>query len=203
MEELVLYLKSLSPLLIYASVFAISFIENLFPPFPSDVVVIFAGSLVGLGRASFPITLLSATSGSCLGFMAMYKIGYWFGHKILEQGKIAFIPVESVKKVEAWFVRYGYGMIVANRFLAGTRAVVSFFAGMSELGLAKTSVLSFVSALVWNGILLGAGLSLGSNWQKIGFHLATYSKIVTALVVGILLIILVRLWYINRKRGIS
>jgi membrane protein DedA with SNARE-associated domain len=201
-EEFIVHLKSLPPILVYLSVFAIAFIENLFPPFPSDVVVVFAGSLVGLGQADFLITLVTATSGSCLGFMAMYKVGHWFGHKILEQGKIAFIPLEAVRKVDAWFVRYGYGMIIANRFLAGTRAVVSFFAGMSGLSLLKTTSLSFLSALVWNGVLIGAGSALGSNWQTIGSHLATYSKIVTLIVSVVLLVIIVRFWFKSRKGGV-
>ena len=195
MEDFILYLQTLDPSLIYIAVFSIAFIENILPPFPSDVVVVFAGSLIGLGQTGFVETLLLATAGSTLGFVVMYKIGDWFGDKILEQGKIKFIPVEAVRKVEAWFTRYGYWLIVANRFLAGTRAVVSFFAGLSELNLTKTTLLSFISALAWNAILVSAGWSLGRHWEKIGFYLNTYSQIVTAIVVVVLLILLVKYFY--------
>ncbi|MBI3578689.1 MAG: DedA family protein [Ignavibacteriales bacterium] len=188
MEEIIKNLSAISPLWIYIAVAGIAYIENIFPPFPSDVVVVFAGSLIGVGTIDFTAALMLSTVGSTLGFMTMYKIGHWFGDRILEAGKIKFIPRESVLKVEGWFQKYGYWIIIVNRFLSGTRAVVSFFAGMSELSLAKTTILSFLSAMVWNFILLLAGQKLGQNWREIGFYLETYSKTVTAiLIVGALL----------------
>jgi membrane protein DedA with SNARE-associated domain len=200
LEDFIHHLQSLDPLLVYVAVFLISFVENVFPPFPSDVVVAFAGSLVGLGRVGFLETLLSATLGSALGFVLMYKIGGWFGNRILEQGKIKFIPVEAVAKVEEWFRRYGYGIIIANRFMAGTRAVISFFAGLSDLNLIKTTALSFVSALAWNTVLVFAGYNVGQNWQKIGFYLNTYSHVATAIVVVVILVFVIRYFY-SRNNG--
>ena len=193
MEDIILWLQSLDPLLIYIAVFLIAFIENVFPPSPSDLVVVFAGSLIGIGRVGFLETLLITTLGSTAGFIVMYKVGDWFGASIIEKGKIKFLPVEGVRKVEAWFAQYGYGIIVANRFLAGTRAVVSFFAGMSKLNLSKTTLLSFLSALAWNAILLTGGYFLGENWQEIDFYLTTYSKIVTVVAVVAIIIVIIRI----------
>ncbi len=200
MEDFIHYLQTLSPLLIYLAVFSISFIENIFPPFPSDVVIVFAGSLISVGQVGFVEILLLSTVGSSLGFVTMYKIGDWFGDNILEQGKIKFIPIESVRKVEAWFVKYGYWIIVANRFLAGTRAVVSFFAGMSELDLLKTTTLSFFSALLWNAVLVTVGLYLGQNWERIGYYLSTYSQIVTGVLVLVVIVFVARYVY-NKNKG--
>lgn len=199
MEDLVLWLQSLDPLLIYIAVFSIAFIENIFPPSPSDLVVVFAGSLIGIGRVGFVETLLMATLGSTAGFVVMYKIGDWFGVRIIEGRKIKFLPVEGVRKVESWFAQYGYGIIVANRFLAGTRAVVSFFAGMSKLNLLRTTLLSFLSALAWNAILLTGGFFLGENWQEIDFYLSTYSKVVTVIVVVAIIVVVVR--YVSLKNN--
>ncbi len=195
MEDFILQLKSLDPFLIYLAVFSIALIENVFPPSPSDLVIVFAGSLVGIEQVGFAETLFTATLGSAIGFVLMYKIGDWFGDRILEQGKIKFIPLEAVRKVELWFARYGYGIIIANRFLAGTRAVVSFFAGMSRLNLRKTIALSFLSALAWNSILLFGGFYLGQNWRRIGFYLSTYGQIVTGLVILIVLVLVARFLY--------
>ncbi|MBI3586158.1 MAG: DedA family protein [Ignavibacteriales bacterium] len=189
MEDIVNNLSAISPLWVYVAIASIAYIENIFPPFPSDVIVVFAGSLIGVGTIDFTTALLLSTVGSTLGFMTMYKIGHWFGHRILEEGKIKFIPKEGVLKVESWFQKYGYWIIIANRFLSGTRAVVSFFAGLSELSLMRTTILSFLSAMLWNSILLFAGQKLGQNWREIGFYLETYTKTVTAiLVVGALLV---------------
>lgn len=192
MEEFILSLQALDPLTICFVVFGMALVENLFPPSPSDIVVVFAGSLVGLGTVGFVAVLGSATAGGTAGFAAMYLIGRWFGRRILDRGKLRFLPKEGIEKVERWFVRYGYWLIVANRFLAGTRAVVSFFAGMSGLDLRRTTLLSLVSSLAWNAILVSAGYALGRNWSRIGFYLTTYSQIVTGLIAIVALILLVR-----------
>lgn len=200
-EDFIQCLQSLNPLLVYAIVFAIAYIENILPPSPSDTIIVFGGSLAGIGHVSFASTLAAATVGSTLGFLTMYKIGDWFGEKIVEERKISFIPLSAVHTVEEWFQRYGYWIIVANRFLSGTRAVVSFFAGMAKLRLLPTTLLCLVSALAWNTILVGAGFYLGKNWKEIGFYLSAYSQIVTAIILIVVLILVARYFYIKRTNG--
>ncbi|MGB2959457.1 MAG: DedA family protein [Bacteroidota bacterium] len=201
MEEFIQEILSLSPALILLVVFCIAFIENVFPPSPSDIMIVAAGSLVGAGTLGFVETLLISTAGSTLGFVTMYKIGDWFGDHILEEGKIKFIPVGSVKKVEGWFRRYGYWIIVANRFLAGTRAVVSFFAGVSELNLPVTTLLCLISALAWNSILVSGGYLLGHNWERITFYLTSYTQIVTGLVIVVALLLIAKYLYKRNNRA--
>jgi membrane protein DedA with SNARE-associated domain len=200
-EDFIQSILALDSALVLLVVFSIAFIENILPPSPSAIMIVAAGSLVGVGTLGFLETLLVATAGSTLGFVAMYKIGDWFGDHILEKGKIRFIPVESVKKVEAWFQRYGYWIIVANRFLAGTRAVVSFFAGMSELNLAVTSILCLLSALAWNAILVSGGYALGTNWEQITLYLTTYTQIVTGVVIVGLLLLIAKYLYKRNNRA--
>jgi membrane protein DedA with SNARE-associated domain len=198
LETLILYFQQLSPIWVYVAIFFIAYIENIFPPSPSDIIIVAGGYLVGVGHIDFFTSLFIATIGSTTGFMTMYKIGDWFGLKIIEKGKIKFLPLESVHKVETWFRHYGYWLIIANRFLSGTRAVVGFFAGMAEVKFVPTAILCFLSALVWNGILIYSGTLVGENWESIGFYLSTYSQIVTTLLVTAVIIIII-LWYNRRK----
>lgn len=202
MEALVTYLEQISPLWVYCAIFLVAYIENIFPPSPSDVLIVAGGYLVGIGHINFLETLLIATVGSTTGFMTMYKIGDWFGIKIIETGKMKFLPLESIHKVEAWFRRYGYWLIIVNRFLSGTRAVVGFFAGMSEVKFWPTAGLCFVSALLWNGILIYIGTLLGENWDTIGLYLTAYSQIVIViLVTGILISTII--WYHRKEENID
>lgn len=184
---------------VYVAIFLIAYIENIFPPSPSDIIIVAGGYLVGTGHIDFLPALLIATLGSTSGFMTMYQIGDWFGLKIIETGKIKFLPLEAVHKVEHWFRQYGYWLIVVNRFLSGTRAVVGFFAGMSEVTFVPTMLLCFVSALAWNFILVYAGTLLGENWETIGFYLSTYSQVVTAIVLTAIVIISI-LWMRRRSQ---
>lgn len=163
-------------------------------------MVVFGGALASLGRGNFWLALNAAAFGSTLGFITMFTIGNWFGKKILDEGKLKFFPKERVAQLDSWFTKYGYWLIVANRFLAGTRAVVSFFAGVSHLDPYKTTVLSFASAAVWYAILVYAGHSLGKNWEEIGFYLSTYSQIVTGGLLLVVIILIIR-YFIKQQKA--
>lgn len=199
-EEIIKYLSEVNPVIVYLTIFGIAYIENIFPPSPSDVVVIFGGSMVAVGKANFLITLLAASSGSMLGFVTMYLIGKWFGKKFIDSGKLKFISAANIDKVEIWFRKYGYGIIIANRFLAGTRAVVSFFAGVSNINLKVTTILSFASALIWNLILIYSGYQMGRNWKSIISQLQTYWLIISGVIAIAALIWLLKYLFTRKKK---
>ena len=111
---------------------------------------------------------------------------------------VRYLPVSAINQVEKLFQRFGYGVIIANRFLAGTRAIVSFVAGMSRMNLMTTTLLSALSAAAWNAILLYLGMAFGKNWQRVGQYLSIYSSVVTAIVVILLAVFIWR--YIRNKR---
>ncbi len=201
MESFLHNISSFNPLWIYFIAAGVAYIENIFPPFPSDVVLVATASTIALGKVNFGILLLGSTVASTAGFVTMYWIGKWFGVRMIESRKIKFLPYEQVHTVETWFKSYGYGIVIANRFLAGTRAVVSFFVGMSQLSLWKTIVLSFISSAAWNFLLIFAGKSLGDNWHHILFYLEAYGKIITIVVVVGLVIYLSKWFYANMNKG--
>ena len=199
-DAIIGWLQGLSPLGIYAALWVTTFIENVFPPSPSDVVMLFIATLIGLGTISFVPALIIATTGSVVGFLTAFYLGRRFGRAITKSNRFPFLTQSSLAKVDAWFDKYGYGVIVANRFLAGTRAVVSFFAGMSELSPAKTTILSAISALLWNGLILGLGTLVGENWERGAEILRSYGLGVTGIIVAIALFFAGR-WLYRRYRS--
>ncbi len=200
MNEIIHFLGQVDPLWVYCIIFFIAFIENIFPPSPSDIVVVFGGALASLDKGNILLALNAATFGSTLGFITVYTIGNWFGKRILEEGKIKYFPRDKVMMMEKWFIKYGYWLIVANRFLAGTRAFVAFFAGVSHLEPYKTTALSFISSMAWYSILVYAGYSMGSNWEEIKFYLERYSEIATGITLGIIIIGIV-IYFIKKKKS--
>jgi len=200
LEQFIDTLISLNPIWIYFVAAAIAYIENIFPPFPSDIILVAAGYVCAAGRVDFWIVLIVSTLGSSAGFVTMYKIGSWFGLKVLEAKRFKFLQLDTIHKVEAWFQKYGYLVVIVNRFLAGTRAVIAFFAGISNLSFWKTTFLAFISSLVWNAILLFAGKSLGSNWRTISPYLKTYGQIVLIISIVVILIMFSYGYFRNRKQ---
>src|SRR5262249_3914330 len=133
LERAISWLQSLSPVGVLALMFFIAYIENIFPPSPSDVALVFAGTLVGIGVVGFAPALTMATLGSTLGFMTAYVLGRYFEQHFISGRYHRYLPVNAIHQVERLFNRFGYGVIVAYRFLTGHRATGSFFAGMLEM----------------------------------------------------------------------
>lgn len=194
-EHLVDLAQSLPVWALLVSVFVATFIEHIVPPSPSDVFVAFIGTLVGIGVLDFGTTLLVATVGAVGGFAGAYGIGRRYGRSILEHRWVPFITAELIDRVNAWFDRYHGAIIVGNRFLAGTRAVIAFAAGMAKLPLPRTLLYSALSATAWNAVLLWAGMALGSQWQRIDYWLRVYGWIILGVVT-----VVGALWILRRQR---
>ncbi len=175
-------------------------VENLFPPAPGDSIIVFTGTLISIGTVGFIPLLLATTLGSVLGFIIMFLLGRNLDNKIMNSSMFSFISRDGMKKVEKWFQKYGYSLIIANRFLSGTRAIISFFAGMSNLVFWKTILLSAVSALLWNGILLSLGALFGEHLEEIYSYMKLYGKILLP-IGGLVIVGLVINWYIKNKKS--
>jgi len=199
-EEILNQISTFPPIWIYVTLFLFSFIENVFPPSPSDLVVLIGGTLISTGVIHFIPTLILTTIGSIIGFMVLFYLGSAIDKKVIHTGKLKFIPVDAVDKVEAWFNKYGYWVILANRFLPGTRSVISFFSGLSHLKVEKTVILATISALTWNAIILLLGITFGDHVKVIDNYLSTYSNIVIAITILIVLFFIIRNFIQKKKQ---
>lgn len=202
LEQIINYIGTLDPVWIYFVLFFFSFIENVFPPSPSDVVVVVGATLIASTTLGYiPILTITAV-GSALGFLLMYYLGKLFGEKIIRAGKLKFITPETLRKPDEWFAKYGYELILANRFLPGTRSVISFFSGVHELHIGKTFVYALISAFAWNAMLVFAGMKLGQNIQALDYYLSAYRNIIAGVTVVIIIAIVLR-YFIQSKKKIG
>ncbi|MCX7798650.1 MAG: DedA family protein [Melioribacter sp.] len=199
LENIISYIDSLDPTLIYFVLFFFGFIENIFPPSPSDVVVVLSSTLIANSTLGFLPILLITSFGSGLGFIVMYFIGKNLGEKLIRNGKLKFIKKEALNKADMWFHKYGYKLILINRFLPGTRAVVSFFSGFHRLKKSKTFFYAVISSFLWNTLLIALGVFLGQNLELIDKYLTTYSDIVLTFTAIVILFFVVR-FFMKKKR---
>ena len=123
---------------------------------------------------------------------------FFLGRKLIDSGKLKFLPLDKIKIVEGWFVKYGYWMVVGNRFLSGTRAVISFFVGLSEMPVAITLPLCAISALLWNTLLVFAGSQLGYNWRQLEYYLSIYGTVIVAIVAFVAIYFITKYFYRRR-----
>lgn len=205
-QELIQWIQGQPPLSIYIVFFLVAYIENVVPPIPGDVLVAFGGYLAAESVIGLMPVFVLTTIASVIGFMTMYWLGSHWGAQIEKQKErfwmMRFIPLKYMNKVREWMGRWGLGVVMANRFLAGTRSVISLTAGISHTAVWGTILSSTISSLLWNAILLGFGWIVHENWQVIGEYLSIYGRIILALIAAFIIIRLLTSYY-RKKRTSS
>ena len=166
------YLLPKNDMFLYIFLFLSSIIENLFPPIPGDTITVFGAFLVGTGRLDYVLVFLVTTAGSVAGFMILAILGRLISREFFIKRNYKFFSAASIVSAEAWFERYGFWVILINRFLPGIRSVVSIVSGITKLKLFHVFFLSLASAAVWNLIWIQVGFVLGNNWQTVRSKIA-------------------------------
>lgn len=183
---------------IYLSFFVISYMENVFPPIPGDLFVVFGGYLYYVEVVEVLNLIWITTLGSVLGFMTLYAYGRYWGEEIKSsQQKIKILRYYAIKyydKVERWMNRWGQGLIIANRFLTGTRTVISLLAGVSNTNVLYTVVSATLSSLIFNILLITVGWWVSDQWTIIGHYLDMYGLMILSLTV----ILIAAIWCYKR-----
>ena len=193
-----------NPLWAYLLLAVSAFLENLIPPVPGDVVVIFSAYLVGLGVLEWIPVYVSTCIGGTLGFSVMFALGARHGARIL-QSRLRIGSARSLERATRWLERYGVWLVLANRFLSGIRSVIALAAGMGGMGWKPVVGLGLVSMAVWNGLLIYAGMLVGTNWERAAELLGDYNRIVFAVIATVLAVVLIRAWrrwrHIDSQQG--
>jgi membrane protein DedA with SNARE-associated domain len=167
LNDIIAFLLPRNDLFLYGFLFASAVIENLFPPIPGDTITAFGAFMVGTGRLGYLTVYLVTTAGSVCGFMLLVLVGRLLEREFFMKKNYRFFSAESIVSAEKWFSRYGYFVVLANRFLPGIRSVISLVSGLSRLNLLYVLLLATVSASIWNLIWIQVGFLMGNNWETV------------------------------------
>ncbi|HEX7878152.1 MAG TPA: VTT domain-containing protein [Candidatus Eisenbacteria bacterium] len=164
LHRLSAWAATLSPVLLLLVAFAAGVIETIFPPFPSDSLLI-ALSFTAARGTTHPVALaVSAALGS---FLSLYLL-YLAGRSRLEgpvRRLIARLHLDTEARLSGWFARWGYLTILASRFLPGIRGPITFLAGTYGLRPARMAAALLASCLLWNAAVVLVGWVAGRNWD--------------------------------------
>ena len=191
----------------YPGLGIVMFLENVFPPIPSEIVLPLAGSLTLTGRFTLAGVTLVGAIGSVVGALFFYGLGYWFDESrirwLLERyGKWLMLATEDLDRAMAWFGRYGEYVIFFGRMVPIVRSLISIPAGLSKMNLGKFCLYTSIGTALWSFMLAFAGRILGQNWHAVSDWIGRYEDVV--LVVGVLVVVAFfgsRLWRHLRQRS--
>lgn len=165
----------------YLGIAFLMFLDNVFPPIPSEIIMPSAGYTAAKGE----LTLIGVIIAGSIGSLLAAALLYWIGRKIPQQhlfsiieryGKYLRIDVADLEKSLAWFEKYGHRIVFFGRMIPAVRSLISIPAGMSNMPFRKFMAYSAAGTIIWTTFLAYIGYHFGENpalmsaiTQRIGY----------------------------------
>jgi membrane protein DedA with SNARE-associated domain len=151
-----------------AGVGLLAFLETVFPPIPSELVLPMAGFLAAQGRMSMVAVIVASTLGSLAGALVLYRLGLVLGRERIERGverygRYLLLRRSDVEAADARFQRHERAAVFFGRMIPGVRSLISVPAGVERMPIVLFLVLTAAGSAAWNGALVAAGAVLGAN----------------------------------------
>jgi membrane protein DedA with SNARE-associated domain len=175
------------PLAIYALIFLSCILESFFPPWPTDVLVLYAGFLAGRGQLARGLVTVLAIAGTQIGVMATFWLARRWGPALLAGRFGRLVNADRLALLDRWFDRYGVAAVAVSRFFPGIRALVMPAAGLTRYSGWKVAGWAGVSVVIWNVLVVGLGVFAGTHldWAKqllVGYNTVAFGIVAVALV---------------------
>ena len=166
------------------------FLENIFPPIPSELIMPLAGYLATQGDLNILSVIAAGTMGSLLGTLPWYYLGRRLGHDGVRRlaskhGRWLTMSPSDVDAASERFKRHGKASVLVGRLIPTVRTLISVPAGVANMPLGSFLLFSAVGTLVWTAALALAGFLLGQAYDIIERYVDPVSTTVLVILVAI------------------
>ena len=167
----------------YLGVSFLMFLETLFPPIPSEVIMPLAGVASARGDLNFALVVASGTAGAMLGNIFWYLAARALGHDRLKpfvrrHGKWLTIDWRDVERAHRWFDAHGVSFVLFGRLVPTIRSLVSVPAGLLDMRFRNFFLASTVGTAIWTTLLAAAGFKLEENFTDVARIMGPLSNVV-------------------------
>jgi len=146
------WVKSIITAFGYPGLVLVMFMENLFPPIPSEIILPLAGSLSINGDFTIPEVVFTGVVGSVAGAWVFDGLSRWLNH-------------------------YGEFAVFLGRMVPVIRSLISIPAGMAHMDEIKFTLYTILGSACWNLVLSFAGRLLGQEWPLASEFMEDYQNV--------------------------
>ncbi len=176
----------------YIAIFAAMFLENLFPPIPSELIMPLGGFYVHQGQLELVPVVMAGLLGTVLGAFPWYGIGRLINEERIEHwlerhGRWIGISAQELARSRRWFNRYGTALVFWGRLVPGIRTLISVPAGIEMMPLAPFLIWTTAGSLIWTALLTVAGMVLGEGYSNVEVWIDPVSKVIKVVLVVVVL----------------
>ncbi len=182
-QELVSLIAQYGLLIVGASVL----LDQIGLPVPAYPTLVVAGAIAAGGHlAAGPLYLLCVIA-CLLADCGWYLAGQIYGIKVLKLlCRISLEPDSCVSQTQSRFERWGINSLVIAKFVPGLAIIAPPLAGAMRIGWRKFIVLSTLSAAIWVGSGIAAGMLFRSQIDKLLRHLDQFGGLAGLIIAGLL-----------------
>jgi membrane protein DedA with SNARE-associated domain len=187
----------------YLGVAALTFIENVIPPIPSELVIPLAGFVAAQGKLNLWIVVMAASAGALGGAVMWYAVGRKIGEQRLRSwvdrhGYWVTLDCKDIDKAQEWFARHGAISVFLGRLIPGVRTFISIPAGLTGMSAIPFILYSAGGTVLWTTLLALAGKILESNFRIVEKYVDVLADIVLAIFIAMLIFRYVTQWRARR-----
>lgn len=169
----------------YAGIAFLMFLENLFPPIPSEIIMPMAGFTAADGELSLAGVLIAGTIGTLAGALFWYAVARWVSEERLRtwlerHGRWLTMAPGNVDRVQARFRRNQRWAIPIGHLIPGIRTLISIPAGLFAVGLVRFIILTSAGGGIWTSALGLAGFVLGRRFRDVEAYVGPVSAAIMA-----------------------
>ncbi|MGG5810168.1 DedA family protein [Falsiroseomonas sp. CW058] len=183
----------------WPGVLALMFLENLFPPIPSEVIMPLAGFAAARGQMSLVLAIVAGIAGTLLGNAVWFEVSRAIGAARIKPlfaryGRWFAVDDKDFEKAEATLRKHGPVALFFGRLLPGIRTVISIPAGLIRIPRHVFYLWTALGSTVWTCFLALAGYWMEDHYDRVAGWLEPLSYVVLAGIVG------TYAWHIWRTR---
>ena len=178
----------------YLGVALLMFLETIFPPIPSEVIMSLSGLQAARGTMTLWGVIAAGTAGAMLGNIVWYYVARLLGlarfRPLVDRfGRLFTVDWAEVERADHFFDRHDRLFVCFGRMMPTIRSLVSVPAGLFGMRPLPFILWSTVGTAGWTSALAGAGFLLGRNWANVDQYLGPLSTGIVVLLAG---------WYLFR-----
>ncbi len=198
-QQLIALLAEIPPVIAYLLLGLGAAIENVFPPIPSDTVVLLGGVLSDRGGLNAGVVLAVAWLSNVGGALIVYGLARRYGPGFFHEGwGRRLLRPHQFERVSEFYSRYGLWAIFVSRFFPVLRVVIPTFAGFAHLGVVRTAIPLALASLAWYGLMLFAGIFASQNLPRIFELVGTANS--WLLGIALLVMVAIGVWWLRSRR---
>ncbi|WP_026470868.1 DedA family protein [Alkanindiges illinoisensis] len=172
----------------YFGIALLMFLDNVFPPIPSELIMPAAGFTASQGELNIVGVIIAGSCGSILAAIMLYWIGRLLHEDRLtswleRHGKWLFLKPDDLKKATGWFNQHGRKIVFFGRMVPAIRSIISIPAGMSRMPFGLFLLYTSLGTILWTTILGLAGFYLGNNIEKFSHWLSGIGNVIVLVLV--------------------